>query len=61
VFRPELSKASGAVHPKYRAGELIRKLPDGDWFVLITLFHSTIWMEKTDYRLSRIMQDPDAQ
>ena len=50
-------KSFGPVGPKYEVGNLLCQLDDGDWIVEITLIESG---EKTEYRLSKINDDPEA-
>jgi hypothetical protein len=50
-------KSFGPLGPKYEIGQLLRQLPDGDWMVGITLVESG---EPTEYRLARLIHDPDA-
>jgi len=50
-------KTFGPFGPKYEVGEALRQLPDGDWIVAITLVESG---EKTEYRLTRALDDPEA-
>ena len=50
-------KSFGPVGPKYKVGNLLRQLDDGDWMVQITLIESD---ETTEYRLSNIKDDPEA-
>lgn len=52
-----LIKSFGAIGPKYEVGQPLRQLEDGDWMVEITLVESG---EKTEYRLPRLAEDPDA-
>lgn len=54
-----IAKTFGPCGPKYVVGKPLRRLPDGDWMIEITLLGSTIWMEKTEYRLSHIHADPE--
>lgn len=50
-------KSFGPVGPKYEVGNPLRQLDDGDWMVEVTLVES---VEKAEYRLSKIHQDPEA-
>ncbi|WP_312283904.1 DUF5397 family protein, partial [Candidatus Igneacidithiobacillus taiwanensis] len=43
--------------PKYQVGRPLRQLDDGDWMIEITLVETG---EKTPYRLSRMLDDPQA-
>ncbi|MBQ0942619.1 DUF5397 family protein [Ideonella sp. 4Y16] len=50
-------KCFGPFGPKYEVGPALRQLDDGDWIVEITLVDSG---EKTEYRLTRLPNDPEA-
>ncbi len=50
-------KTFGPFGPKYQVGRPLRQLDDGDWMIEITLVETG---EKTPYRLSRILDDPQA-
>lgn len=50
-------KSFGPFGPKYEVGSLRYPLDDGDWMVEITLVETA---EKTEYRLSRLQNDPEA-
>lgn len=50
-------KCFGPSGPKYEVGQPLRQLEDGDWVVEITLIETG---EKTEYRLTRITDDPEA-
>lgn len=50
-------KCFGHFGPKYEVGPALRQLDDGDWMVEITLVESD---EKTEYRLTRLIDDPEA-
>ena len=45
------------IGPKYQVGEPIRRLEDGDWLISILLVETG---ERTEYRLSQILNDPEA-
>lgn len=51
-------KTFGPVGPMYEVGKPISQTTDGDWMVEIVLVESG---EHTEYRLSHIQADPDAQ
>jgi Family of unknown function (DUF5397) len=51
-------KSFGAVGPRYEVGRPLRQLEDGDWMVEILLVETG---EKTEYRLSRLNDDPEAR
>lgn len=53
-----LIKSFGPFGPKYEVGDALRQLDDGDWMIEITMIETG---EKTEYRLSRLTQDPEAQ
>lgn len=50
-------KSFGPFGVKYRVGEAIQKLDDGDWLVEVILIETG---ERAEYRLSRIDGDPEA-
>jgi hypothetical protein len=50
-------KSFGPVGPKYEVGQALRALDDGDWMIEVTLVESG---EKTEYRLSHLIDDPEA-
>ena len=45
------------IGPKYQVGQPIRRLEDGDWLVSILLVETG---ERAEYRLTRILNDPEA-
>ena len=45
------------IGPKYRVGQPIRRLEGDDWLVNIVLIETG---ERAEYRLARILNDPDA-
>ena len=51
-------KSFGPFGPKYEVGRPLRPVGDGDWMVAITLVESG---ETTEYRLSRLLEDPEAR
>ena len=51
-------KTFGPFGPKYEVGEVLRSVGDNDWMVSITLVESG---EVTEYRLSRLLDDPEAR
>jgi hypothetical protein len=51
-------KSFGPFGPKYEIGHPLRQLNDGDWMIEVTLVESG---EKTEYRLSRLSNDPEAR
>ena len=50
-------KRFGEFGPPYEVGQAVRRLPDGDWLVEITLVQTG---EIAIYRLSRLNDDPEA-
>lgn len=50
-------KSFGSFGPKYEVGAPLRQLGDGDWMIEITMVETG---EKTEYRRSRLIDDPDA-
>jgi len=51
-------KQVGETGPAYQVGEPLRQLPDDDWKIRITLVTTG---EVTEYRLSSMLNDPDAR
>jgi hypothetical protein len=51
-------KSFGAFGPKYEVGQALRPLEGGDWMVEVTMVESG---EKTEYRLTRLLDDPEAR
>jgi hypothetical protein len=52
-----LIKSFGVFGPKYQVGSALRPLEDGDWAVEVTLIETG---EKAEYRLTRVIDDPEA-
>jgi hypothetical protein len=50
-------KSFGPFGPKYEVGQVLRRRDDGDWVVEITLIDSG---EGAEYRLTRLLDDPEA-
>jgi hypothetical protein len=50
-------KSFGPFGPKYEVREPLRALDDGDWLIAIRMVETG---EQTEYRLSRLLQDPEA-
>jgi len=50
-------KSFGEYGPKYQIGQALRPLDDGDWMIEVTLIETG---EKTEYRLARALNDPEA-
>lgn len=53
-----LIKSFGPFGPRYEVGSPVQPLDDGDWLVEITLVETG---EKTEYRWSRLADDPEAR
>jgi len=51
-------KTFGVFGPKYEVGEPVRQLDDGDWLVRITLVETG---EQSEYRYSKLQNDPEAR
>jgi hypothetical protein len=51
-------KSFGAFGPKYEVGHALRPLEDGDWLVEVKMVETG---EKTEYRLARLLDDPEAR
>lgn len=51
-------KSFGAFGPQYEVGQAIRQLDDGDWLVQVTMVGGG---ETAEYRLTRLLDDPDAR
>jgi hypothetical protein len=51
-------KSFGVFGPKYEVGRAIRPLENGDWLVEVTMVETG---EKTEYRLARLLDDPEAR
>lgn len=51
-------KSFGPFGPKYQVGQPVRCLDDGDWMIEIVMIETA---EKIEYRLSRLLDDPDAR
>jgi hypothetical protein len=50
-------KTFGDVGPKYQVGHPLHRLHDGDWMVEVTLVESG---ETAEYRLTHLLDDPEA-
>jgi hypothetical protein len=50
-------KSFGALGPRYEVGPVLRPLQGGDWMIEIRMIETG---EKTEYRLSRLLDDPEA-
>jgi hypothetical protein len=50
-------KSFGPFGPKYEVGQLLHQLEDGDWMVEVTMVETG---EKSEYRLTRLADDPEA-
>lgn len=51
-------KSFGPFGPKYEVGQPLRPVNEDDWVVEVTLVESG---EKAEYRLSDILDDPEAR
>jgi hypothetical protein len=51
-------KSFGYFGPKYEVGQAIRQLEDGNWMIEVILVETG---EKTEYRWTRLLDDPDAR
>jgi len=51
-------KSFGAFGPKYEVGRALRALEDGDWLVEVRMVETG---EVTEYKLSRLLDDPEAR
>jgi hypothetical protein len=51
-------KSFGAFGPKYEVGQPLRQLEDGDWMVEVKMVETG---ECSEYRLSRLLDDPEAR
>lgn len=50
-------KSFGLFGPKYEVGQALRQLDDGDWMIEVTMIETG---EKAEYRLTRLIDDPEA-
>ena len=50
-------KCFGPFGPKYEVGNALRQLDDGDWMIEVTMVETG---EKAEYRLAKLLDDPDA-
>jgi hypothetical protein len=51
-------KSFGPFGPKYEVGRALRPLENFDWMVEVTMIESG---ERAEYRLSKILDDPEAR
>ena len=51
-------KSFGAFGPKYEVGRPLRQSEDGDWMVEVKMVETG---ESSEYRLSRLLDDPEAR
>jgi hypothetical protein len=51
-------RSFGSFCPAYEVGQPVRELENGDWMVEITLVETG---EKAEYRLSDLLDDPEAK
>lgn len=50
-------KSFGPFGPKYEVGQALRQLDDRDWMIEVTMIDTG---EKTEYRWTRLSDDPEA-
>ena len=50
-------KSFGPFGPKYEVGPALRQLDDGDWLVQVTMVETG---ETAEYRMTRLLDDPEA-
>jgi hypothetical protein len=51
-------KSFGPFGPKYEVGQALRKSEDGDWLVEVKMVETG---ETAEYRLARLLDDPEAR
>jgi len=51
-------KSFGPFGPQYEVGHAVRQLSDGDWLVEVTMVDTG---EKAEYRLTHLVDDPEAR
>lgn len=51
-------KSFGPFGPKYEVGQPLRQLDDGDWMIEVTMVETG---EKAEYRLTHLVNDPEAR
>jgi len=51
-------KSFGAFGPKYEVGQALRRSDDGDWLVEVKMVETG---ETAEYRLTRLLDDPEAR
>jgi len=51
-------KSFGAFGPKYEVGRALRPLGDGDWLVEVKMIETG---ETAEYRLTHLLDDPEAR
>jgi Family of unknown function (DUF5397) len=51
-------KSFGHLGPMYEVGRALYQIENGDWMIEITLVESG---DRSEYRLTRIIEDPDAR
>jgi hypothetical protein len=51
-------KSFGAFGSKYEVGHALRQLDDGDWMIVVKMVESG---ETTEYRMTRMLDDPEAR
>ncbi len=50
-------KSFGPFGPKYQVGRALCETPEGDWLIEVTLIETG---EKAEYRLTHLLEDPEA-
>ena len=50
-------KSFGPLGPKYQVGQPLHQLNDGDWLVEVVMVETG---EKAEYRLTHLIEDPEA-
>jgi len=51
-------KSFGPFGPKYEVGNPVRQMENGDWIIEVTMVETG---EKVEYRLTRLIDDPEAR
>ena len=51
-------KSFGPFGPKYEVGQALRRCEDGEWMVEVKMVESG---EAAEYRLTRLLDDPEAR
>ena len=53
-------KSFGLFGPQYEVGQPVRQLSDGDWLIEVTMVETVETVEKAEYRLTHLADDPEA-